>query len=286
MPQSGLPLADIFQQVAKTLVENRQALNQADTINQDHGDNMVNTFQTIASSLEKKKGASDSAALAFAAKQLSRNGTGGSAQLYAQGLSQAATQLEGKQLDTRGAMQLLQTLIGGGQSAQPAGGDVLSTLMGAMGNANQNQAPQAPQTGGDDLLGALLGGLAGGQTPQQPDQQSDGGELLGGLLGGLAGGQPAPQAQGQQGSGDLIGSLLGGLAGGNTGNSTANNGLDMGDLLTAGMTFMQAKQSGQSNLQAGIQAFMAASGMGNSAHRSQSTQLVVSSFLKALGVAR
>ena len=57
----------------------------------------------------------------------------------------------------------------------------------------------------------------------------------------------------------------------------------MGDLLNAGMAFMQAKQSGGSTATALIQAFVAGSGMGNSNHRTQSTQLVVNSFLQALG---
>jgi hypothetical protein len=48
------------------------------------------------------------------------------------------------------------------------------------------------------------------------------------------------------------------------------------------MGFMQAKQQGGSTAQALIQAFMSASGMGNSVHRTQSTALVVNSFLKAL----
>ena len=267
MSQSGSQLSSIFQQVAQTLVENQQALNQADEVNKDHGDNMVQTFQTIAHSLQEKQGSPDSTALAFAAKQLSNSTTSASGQLYAKSLSQAATQFKGKQFDSQTAMQLLQTLIGGGQapqtSAQPAGGDVLSSL-----------------------LGSLAGG---GEQPQQTQQtqQSAGGDLLGALLGGLAGNEPAPQQQQQTqptGGGDLLGSLLGGLTGGNQ-SSSANNGMDMGDLLNAGMAFMQAKQSGGSNLDAIMQAFMAASGMGGSAHRTQSTQLVVSSFLKALGAA-
>jgi hypothetical protein len=45
---------------------------------------------------------------------------------------------------------------------------------------------------------------------------------------------------------------------------------------------MQAKQQGGSTAQALIQAFMSASGMGKSADRTQSTQLVVNSFLQAL----
>jgi hypothetical protein len=81
----------------------------------------------------------------------------------------------------------------------------------------------------------------------------------------------------------MLGALLGGLAGGGTSGGGLQDGLDMGDLLQAGMAFFQAKQSGGSTMQALMQAFMAVSGMGKSADRTQSTELVVSSFLQALG---
>ena len=270
MPQSGLQLADIFQQVANTLVENQQTLNKADSVNQDHGDNMVQTFQTIANSLNQKQGKPDSEALAFAARKLSQTSKSGSGQLYAQGLAQAATQFKGQELNPQSAMQLLQTLIGGGQSPQVAaptnvGGDILGSVLGELaGAAGANQSQPATQGGGEDLLGSLLGGLAGAQSAQTQQPQSS-----------------------QSSGSDALGALLGGLTGGNTtGSGSANNGLDMGDLLNAGMAFMQARQSGSSNMQAAVQAFMAASGMGGSSHRNQSTQLVVSSFLNALGAGK
>lgn len=255
MTQNKVELAELFQAVTKSLAQNQQVLNQADVFNQDHGTNMVQTFETITRSLQQRKGKPDSAALAFAAKQLAKNSASSSGKLYAQGLAQAATQFKGKQVDQRGAMQLLQTLIGGGQSAQPsqtpAGGDLLSTLLGGMSEGNQQQS-----TGGD-LLSSLLGGMAGGEQPQQA-QPSSGGDLLGTLLGGMAGGGSSSGAQ---------------------------DGLDLGDLLNAGLSFMQAKQSGGSTMQALLQAFMAGSGMGSTNHRQQSTALVINSFLQALGAA-
>ena len=63
---------------------------------------MVKTFQTITTALEKKRGSSDSAALGYAAKQLSRNATSGSSKLYAENLAQAATQFKGKQVTLGG----------------------------------------------------------------------------------------------------------------------------------------------------------------------------------------
>lgn len=293
MAQDRVELANIFQAVTQTLAQNQQALNQADEYNHDHGTNMVQTFETITQALQEKQGKSDRTALAYAAKKLSKGSTSSSGQLYGQALAQAATQFKGKQVDTRGAMQLLQTLIGGGQTAQTgqpgqqaAGGDLLGSLIGGQMGGTQSQPKPKPQTGGEDLLGSLVGGTMGGaQSQPMQSQPSAGGDLLGSLLGGLTGGaQSQPQQNQPPAGGDLLGSLLGGLTGGGSASSGASNGLDLGDLLNAGMSYLQAKQSGQSTAQALIQAFVGASGMGRSAHRTQSTGLVVDSYLKALGM--
>src|SRR5512142_3308376 len=104
---SSVNLAGIFQSVTQSLAENQQALNQADEYNQDHGNNMVQTFQTITEALQQKKGASDSAALSYAAKKLAKQTTSGSGQLYAQNLAQAANLFKGKQIDLPSAIALL-----------------------------------------------------------------------------------------------------------------------------------------------------------------------------------
>jgi hypothetical protein len=288
MTNNSAPLLDIFKTVTNTLVQNQKALDQADEQNHDHGSNMVKTFKTITSSIEKKKSSPASDALAFAAKRVSKESKSGSGQLYAKGLANASTQLKGQTINPQSAVQLLQTLIGGGQPvqqqpAQSTGGDLLGSLLGGLGGSGSSmQQPQTMQSGGGDLLGSLLGGLTE-QQPQTP--QSGGGDLLGSLLGGLTGGgQSVQQPQStQSGGGDLLGSLLGGMGGGGTSQANANNGLDMGDLLNAGMAFLQAKQSGSSTMGALLQAVLAGSGMGTSNHRQQSTQLVANSFLNALG---
>jgi len=259
MPQNRVDLVDIFKTVTQALAQNQQTLDQADEYNHDHGTNMVQTFQTITNSLQQKQGKSDSTALAYAAKKLAKNTTSGSGQLYAQGLSQAASKFKGKSVDSKGALDLLQTLIGGGQTSQPAS-----------------------QSASGDMLGALLGQLTGGEQSQPSGASGSGGDMLGELLGQVTGGeQPKPSGTPQAG-GDMHSSLLGGLTGSQPTSSSSGGGLDLGDLLNAGMSFMQAKQQGGSTAQALIQAFMSASGMGNSTDRTQSTSLVVNSFLQAL----
>src|SRR5512136_265617 len=219
MANNSATLVNVFKAVTNTLANNQQALDQADDQNHDHGTNMVKTFQTITSSLQKKQGLPASDALAYAAKQVAKSTTSGSGQLYAQGLANAATQLKGQTITPQTGIQLLQTLIGGGQPMQQ----------------------QTTQSSGGDLLGSLLGGLAGGgQNDQQPQTTQGGsGDLLGSLLGGLTGGGQSTQQQQttQSGSGDLLGSLLGGLGGGGSSQSNVSggSGLDMGDLVNAGM---------------------------------------------------
>ena len=59
MTKNSVNLASIFGAVAEDLAQNQEVLDQADHYNNDHGANMVQTFQTIASALEKKQGSSD-----------------------------------------------------------------------------------------------------------------------------------------------------------------------------------------------------------------------------------
>lgn len=95
--------------------------------------------------------------------------------------------------------------------------------------------------------------MGGGQYQQQQAQQSSG---LGGMLGSLLGG--GQQRQQQQ-----------------------DTGLDMGDILKAGMTFMGTKARGGSNLEAIINAVVANSAS-SSGYRSQSGSLVAGGLMQTL----
>jgi hypothetical protein len=162
MPQNSVDLAGIFGAITQSLAENQQSLNQADGANQNHGDNMVQTFQTITSALQQKHGSSDGTALRYAANQLSSNTASSSGQLYAQNLAQAANQFQGKSIDMQGAMGLLQTLIGGqagAQGGQAAGNDPSSMMSSLSGGGTSSQGGQP----GGDIMSSLLGGLTGEQ---------------------------------------------------------------------------------------------------------------------------
>jgi len=222
-----MDLSSLFNVAAQALSTNQASLNQADTENQNHGDNMVQVFNMISQVMANQPGASPSQQLNSASQYLAQNGTNGSAQVYSQGLAQAAQQFEGQSAVTPdNAMLLVQSLLGGGQSAPSQGGD---------------------------LLGSLLGG---GQSSTQ------GGDLLGALLGG----QSAPQGQG---------------------GGQQQDGIDLGDVLNAGMNFLNAKQQGQDNLQAALTALMSAGPMAQKPHRQQSGQVVANALLQVVaGIAK
>ena|SRR5918993_568343 len=199
-PARGTDLSALFNVAAKTLAANRATLNQADLENQNHGDNMVQAFKMISQAMASQRGAAPSDQLRYASEYLSQNANSGSAQVYAQGLAQAAQQFQGQQAITPdNAMLLLQSLLGGGQ--------------------------QSSSQSGADLLGSLLGGQ---QVPQQ------------------------------------------------------TQGIDLAALVSAGLTFMSAKQQGQDNVQAALTALMSAGPMAQRPHRQQSGQLVGNALLQAI----
>jgi hypothetical protein len=201
--QKQVDLTSLFQMATQALTENRSALNQADTENQNHGDNMVQVFNMISQVLSEQQGGSPSQQLEHASQFLAQNGASGSAHLYSQMLSQAANQMQGQsQVTLDNAMILVESLLGGRQTAT---------------------------SGGTDLLGGLLGG------------------------------QPQPSgAPGQ------------------------DNALDLGDLLNAGLSFMNAKQQGQDNLQAALTAIMSAGPMSQKPHRMQSGQVVANALMQVI----
>jgi hypothetical protein len=227
--QAGnIDLGKLFQTVTGTLVKNKESLNEADTNNHDHGDNMVNTFEVITRAMKEKKGADPADQLAYAAEIL-RQQKSGSAQLYAKGLSQASQEFQGQQVTSGNAMTLIQTLLGGGQAPV--------------------QQQQQQDGGLGNVLGSLLGG---GQT-----QQQDGGGL-----------------------GNMLGSLLGGGSQQTT-SQQSSQGIDIGDILNAGMAFMNTKSKGGSNIEAIVNAVVSSSAMGGS-YRSQSGSLVANALMQAV----
>jgi len=189
MPRTAtrkINLANVFQTVTQVLSQNQTSLNQADEVNHDHGDNMVQTFEVIAQAMKERKNATPAEQLEYAAQLLRQQTNSGSSQIYANGLQNAATQFQNRPLNQGNAMELIQALMGmGGQTAETSGsapsGDMLGSLLGGLmgGGASEQQPAASSGSAGLDLLGSLLGGQTGqgGQSGQ-----SGGGVNLGQLL--------------------------------------------------------------------------------------------------------
>jgi len=140
MATNEVDLAQLFQTVSQVLQQNQAQINQADTYNHDHGDNMVDIFTTIANAIQENKTAPPAKQLKSAASQL-RTKQSGSAQYYSKSLTRAARELRSaKRVDAGNAATLVQTLMGGGQSSSKTGSaaatDMLTTLLGSLANTS------------------------------------------------------------------------------------------------------------------------------------------------------
>jgi len=273
MPTKKVDLLKLFTAVSQTLKENQASLNETDAYNHDHGDNMVKNFKVITKALKEKKGAPPAEQLEYASQVLSHNSASGSAQMYVQGLAQAANQLAGqKAITAENALSLVQALLGGqpgAQPAQPAASDLMGQMIGSLlgGSGASGQPEQPAQTQPADMLGELMGTLLGGQSSTTPGSQTAAQQpdLLGGLVGTLLGGgastPPAQATPAGQGAG----------------------GFDLNTLLTAGMAYLQASQQGAEPIEALTQAALAGSQMSATPHHAQSGQLVASTLISTLG---
>lgn len=271
--QRQVNLEKSFREVTRTLKENKETLNAADEYNHNHGDNMVKNFQVITKAMREKRGSEPADQLAYASQMLAERSQSGSGQMYAQGLARAAERMRGEQAVTpESAMALVQALMGGQPGAvQPgtAQADAMSSMLGSL-MSGQSGAGQFGAASQNDPMGAIMDAIMNAQGGGQAAGQSSGGQsdpitdLLGGLLGGgaqQAGGQQMPGQQGGQ----------------------AGQGINMQQLMAAGMAFMQARQRGASPIEALVQAVMAGSQMNNSPHHSQSGQMVAGTLINILG---
>ncbi len=257
-----LDLAQVFKAVSKTLVENQSSLDEADTVNHDHGTNMVNTFKLIEKAVKAKKRWYNHRTTGICQPNAARKSTSGSAMLYADGLENAAKEFEGKTFDREGVGTLLNALMGTPQNqaqeqtpSAPQGNDFLSTLVGGMASSQQtSQGEQEPTFAQvPDLIDAL-GGLTFTQEPvaqeaeqNQESDQTSAIDLVGSLLGGLGQTQPAKQEEEPKPSG--LGGLLGNLLGGGKQQSPASSGVGgLGNLLGSllgGQQSQPSQQAGQ-----------------------------------------
>lgn len=137
----------------------------------------------------------------------------------------------------------------------------------------------------DNAFGLVQALLGGGQV-----NESASGDLMGQLAGMLSGGGAAPAASQpeESQSPDVLEGLVGALLGGGLSKGSAarripqGRGITFSTLLTAGSTYLQAKEQGSSAVQAIIQAVIAGSQMKETPHQAQSGQVVGSTLLNTI----
>ena len=195
-------LASLFQAVAGNLANQKETLNNADTYNHDHGDNMVDTFNVISQAMQAKRNATPTDQLAYAS-QLLRQRQSGSAQLYAQGLSQASKEFQGqKKVTPDNSIKLIQALLGGGQAAaapaQAGMGDLLGSLLGGGAAPTQGQ----PADNGLDVGDLLNAGRS------YMDTKARGGSTLEALIGALVSNSAMGGTQHRTESGSMVANAL------------------------------------------------------------------------------
>jgi hypothetical protein len=110
-------------------------------------------------------------------------------------------------------------------------------------------------------------------------------ENVGTLIQSLFGAQEVKNQPATSGGADLLGTLVSSLAG--SGQQTAApaqgaQGLDVGDLLNAGLSYMSAKKAGKGDLEALMGAVVGSSEIGQEAHRAESGTLIANALLGAL----
>jgi hypothetical protein len=275
MAQQGqMDLLSIFKQVSKSVKQNKDTLNQADSYNHDHGDHMVEIFDVITQAMKEKKNADPADQLEYAAQILRRKSNSGSGKVYADNLESAAKQVTGKDINIGMILTILQSLMGASQKSGGSGNnDMLTTLLGSLLGGGSSSS------GAGDHLGSLLGQKGGSSMSTGGSGAKGADDLLGSLLNQVGGSSPQ---SGGSGADDLLGSLMGQMAGSSSRTTGSNQGLDLNDLLGAGLKALANSQDGKSGLDSLAGTLLSGSQMAESDHRKQSGEIVTKAVLGAL----
>jgi hypothetical protein len=143
----NLDLGSLFKSVTEQLTDQKEALNESDTYNHDHGDHMVNIFDLVQKAVTKKEDKPVSEQLKYASQVVEEEAHSGSAKLYSQGLASAAKNFSGENLNQ----------------------DTIGLLVKSLLNAEKPQEKPKPKSSGG-LLGSLLSGLTGQSAASEADQ--------------------------------------------------------------------------------------------------------------------
>lgn len=173
-PPKSLDLADIFGSALNQLQADKNQINAADN-NGSHGSNIVSDFETVANTLNGLRGQDAGNQLRQAASVLQQNGQSPSAGVYAQGLLQAAQNLQGKTgITAAEVLPLVQGLVSGVQrqaGTQPQHAGLINTLLPAVTSYAEQRSSGGNHGGAiNTALNLLEGGVQ--QTSQTQNDPS------------------------------------------------------------------------------------------------------------------
>ena len=155
-----IELAPFFQAVGEALRQSKDALNQADEYNGNHGDHMVEVFEIAARAAEGSCQAEMAGAMADASRLLGEQAHNGSAQVYARGLMCMAEQFRKYGISLEDLLAYVQASLVEGEekraeSVPTPSGEVLKAL--AAGLASWGQTVEGGDSAASPLnMGALF----------------------------------------------------------------------------------------------------------------------------------
>ncbi len=163
MNTSTSKLARVFQAVADVLAQQREGLNQADTVNNNHGDHMLEIFRIATQAVQDLPLAGLPGVLEQAGRLLTQLEDNATAQVYAHGLEQFGRAFHQHQVEFDDLERYLRQVLeeaptSGTTSGQAAssskaemGGEVLKALVAGLAAWGQVENGENPSEKGVDM---------------------------------------------------------------------------------------------------------------------------------------
>jgi hypothetical protein len=163
LSNTTIDLPGLFQAVLTELQQHCLELNQADSLNQNHGDHMLAVFQVACQAAREKQGAGLAESMDYAAGLLRQLPQNGSAQVYACGLGALAGQFRQRSLGLDELVPYVRRSLGSPaegdptqENGSPRAGEILKALASALSAWERLEADPAALPGELDM-GALFG---------------------------------------------------------------------------------------------------------------------------------
>jgi hypothetical protein len=149
-------LEPVFAAIETAMRRNREAFNQLDTINGNHGDHLLAIFNTAVQAAAEKQGASLAETMKHAAERLLMLEGNGSARVYASGLASLAEQCRKYEISLPELRAYVESVLVEDEEqvrveAAPRAGEILKALAAALAGWKGRESGEDKAGGGLDL---------------------------------------------------------------------------------------------------------------------------------------